>query len=466
LTVASLAAHIAFVAGADFIVGDTKGQAFEQDEPIAVVNIQFSCEADASLAFSARSLACTVPGIRKAGCQAKVSSDLQFDLLLCQGLEEDPPEAREAVAFMSEAEIEALEALPMLDVPPIEQIEAAQLLQEEIAQKAEQAEKRISDPRPNGQVVEITKPQVETVPTNARFLSEYDVQVEEQTVARGSTEEMVAAPSPKEIPVAEEATELPEELPDQIAKTETEPQEVAKMDPQFPEGSSEEETLKNATESPLLAMRAQTAREELTICEESGTDAVEANGLAAAKGNSSEAQKGREHREWQERASGPTGLHRRSLQPSQEILSRLAGGGSVDRLDGVKSGEFTALSSKKWKFASFFNRMKRQVAQNWHPDTVYIRRDPTGKVYGTKDRVTVLEVSLKPNGQLAKVVVAKQSGVSFLDDEAIHAFELAQPFPNPPTGLVDSGSQLITFSFGFQFQVGQRRDSWQIFRYQ
>jgi TonB family protein len=152
------------------------------------------------------------------------------------------------------------------------------------------------------------------------------------------------------------------------------------------------------------------------------------------------------------------------LRPSEEMLARAVGGGSVDKLDGVESGEETALNSKQWKYASFFNRMKRQVAQNWHPDQVYLRRDPTGRVYGTKDRLTILQVSLTPEGKLARVFIAKQSGVDFLDDEAVRAFRESQPFPNPPTGLLDSDN-MITFSFGFHFQIGDR-NSWKVFRYQ
>ena len=201
-------------------------------------------------------------------------------------------------------------------------------------------------------------------------------------------------------------------------------------------------------------MRAQEFREKTSLGEESGVDASAANGLAMTKGNGVVDKASQIEREGQDESSGLWGSTSSvpNLRPSDEVVSRLAGGGSVDMIDGVETGDFTALNSKKWKFASFFNRMKRQVAQNWHPDTVYMRRDPTGKVYGAKNRVTVLEVSLKPNGTLANIVVSQPSGVGFLDQEAINAFQKAQPFPNPPSGLVVSNAKLITFSFGFHFQ--------------
>ena len=56
-----------------------------------------------------------------------------------------------------------------------------------------------------------------------------------------------------------------------------------------------------------------------------------------------------------------------NLKPTQEVLERALGGGNVDHLDDVDNGDETALNAKRWIHASFFNRLKRQVAQNWDP---------------------------------------------------------------------------------------------------
>jgi TonB family protein len=104
------------------------------------------------------------------------------------------------------------------------------------------------------------------------------------------------------------------------------------------------------------------------------------------------------------------------------------------------------------------------VAQNWHPDRVYLQRDPRGNVYGTRDRITVLRVELQKDGSVSRIYVQQGCGVDFLDDEAVRAFKAAQPFPNPPSGLVDGGNN--RFSFGFHFQIGGSRERWRIFRYQ
>jgi TonB family protein len=151
-----------------------------------------------------------------------------------------------------------------------------------------------------------------------------------------------------------------------------------------------------------------------------------------------------------------------NLKASDQVLERVLGGGSVDRLDDVENGDETSLSSKRWIYAAFFNRVKRQVAQNWEPVSVWRRKDPTGTVYGFKTRLTEVRVSLSPRGEIAKIVVTSPSGVTELDDEALRAFRAAGPFPNPPEGLVQKDN-LITFQFGFSFEIGtQPHLSWRV----
>ena len=74
-----------------------------------------------------------------------------------------------------------------------------------------------------------------------------------------------------------------------------------------------------------------------------------------------------------------------NLKPTKEVLERALGGGSVDHLEDVESGDETALSAKRWIYASFFNRVKRQVAQNWDPQTVWRRRRSDGHAQRVQD---------------------------------------------------------------------------------
>jgi TonB family protein len=149
--------------------------------------------------------------------------------------------------------------------------------------------------------------------------------------------------------------------------------------------------------------------------------------------------------------------------PTPQTLARAIGSGTQDALRDVDDGDETALNSKKWKFASFFNRVKKQVADHWHPEEAYRRRDPTGAVYGRQNRYTLLRIQLKPDGTLANLALEQPSGLEFLDDEAIEAFKQAQPFPNPPHQLLEGG-KVINFSFGFLFDLnGAPKMRW--FRY-
>ena len=153
----------------------------------------------------------------------------------------------------------------------------------------------------------------------------------------------------------------------------------------------------------------------------------------------------------------------KDLKLSDKELIKALGSRVNDYLENVEEGGQTLLNSKRWRFASFFNRVKRQVAENWRPGAVYRRRDPRGNVYGFRDRLTILRVRLTPKGRLKDVHLETASGVGFLDDEAMSAFRAAEPFPNPPRGLVDKDSGMISFRFGFLFEIS-RRPSFRIFR--
>jgi TonB family protein len=64
----------------------------------------------------------------------------------------------------------------------------------------------------------------------------------------------------------------------------------------------------------------------------------------------------------------------------------------------------------------------------------------------------VLNVTLNNNGNVREIYVEKSCGLDFLDLEAIQSFERAQPFPNPPPGLVAADAS-VHFSFGFFLEM-------------
>jgi TonB family protein len=262
------------------------------------------------------------------------------------------------------------------------------------------------------QVVEIDRPKVETKPRDAKFRSEWNSRVTHQTQARVKGLAPVAVASLDRLP-PQTAVEPP-------------PARVAPR--------------------PGVELRPSPAPSPLAMRQVPPTPAPGAAGEPAPRESP-----------WKRK------LSLRNLTPSNGTLQKVIPTAFPDYLKDIDYGDRTLLDTAEWKFASFFNRVKRAVAQHWHPDREYSRRDPNGNVYGFKTRMTILHVILHPNGTLKKIVLEKPSGLTFLDDEAIRAFRKAAPFPNPPHRLVSTRTGVIAFRFGFIFEV-TRSPSWRILR--
>jgi TonB family protein len=125
------------------------------------------------------------------------------------------------------------------------------------------------------------------------------------------------------------------------------------------------------------------------------------------------------------------------------------GGAPNDDLSNVAKGDGTYLNTREWKYAAFFNRVKQAVSARWHPMARLQTRDPSagGHSLGTRDRITVLGVTLRPDGTIADLYVVESSGIELLDQESMQAFERAAPFTHPPEALLEDG--LIRFAFSF-----------------
>jgi TonB family protein len=152
-----------------------------------------------------------------------------------------------------------------------------------------------------------------------------------------------------------------------------------------------------------------------------------------------------------------------NLVPSSAVLDKITGAAPNDHLGEVDEGEGTYLNTKEWKYSSFFNRVKQSVGMHWDPGQQLRQRDRTGEIYGGRDRYTVLNVTLNERGMVKDIFVEKSCGLDFLDLEAIGAFERAQPFPNPPPGLM-SGDATVRFTFGFYLEMGSSAPRMRLFR--
>ncbi len=159
-------------------------------------------------------------------------------------------------------------------------------------------------------------------------------------------------------------------------------------------------------------------------------------------------------------------LHRKRLAklfPEDIYSGKYSGGPFNDWLKDVEESDSTFLNAREYKYATFFNRIKKSVSQYWNPSDVILKYDPYGNIYGNKDRLTIVKVKIDSSGILKEVDVSQSSGVEFLDRVAIDAFKAAQPFPNPPKGLMDKNGE-ITFNFGFYIEFS--KSSLRLFKYE
>jgi len=154
------------------------------------------------------------------------------------------------------------------------------------------------------------------------------------------------------------------------------------------------------------------------------------------------------------------GLLLPATSPGNVVRNLQALSGSPGRSDWLPDvedeGDTNLLNTRKFRYWDFFERIRDRVGQEWEPGRVWRARDPTGQRYGVKSRLTVVRVTLDPEGALKHLRVAKESGLDFLDDEAQRAFAAAGPFPNPPAGLRNAQGE-IEFRFGFLFEITSQR---------
>jgi len=300
----------------------------------------------------------------------------------------------------------------------------ADLERQEEARKAEEVKKEVDAIKPPGQVVDVPAPREEKRPDDARFASEHDTSVTRETRKYGRFD--------PEARQGDAAGTESESKPSRPAPAAPVPPQLAMREPRPVPGRADSTPMGHARPAPAGSENGVTDQE-----------APDPDGTFQRLGKLQMQQPG---------SQGQPG-GRLSLMPSAEQLARAIGSGTQDALKDIDEGDETALNSKKWRFASFFNRVKHQVQEHWHPDEVYRRRDPNGQIYGRTSRLTIVRVQLKPNGRLANVALESPSGLEFLDDEALQAFRAAQPFPNPPRQLVDATDGLINFQFGFLFEL-------------
>ncbi len=115
-------------------------------------------------------------------------------------------------------------------------------------------------------------------------------------------------------------------------------------------------------------------------------------------------------------------------------------------LPGVDPGSHTLLNTKEFMYYSYYSRMHRQLHWRW---TQHLRAELSLLLFKlnnqrNKQRLfsTDLYVHLSSQGEIQDIMVVKSSGTEEVDSAAMQAFLLAEPFPNPPKGLVEEDGHI------------------------
>ena len=111
----------------------------------------------------------------------------------------------------------------------------------------------------------------------------------------------------------------------------------------------------------------------------------------------------------------------------------------------------TLLSTREFVYYAYYQRVREKIRQYWEP----MIREKVRRIFAqgrniasSSDRITQVIVILNKQGTLVGVQVIGQSGIRDLDNAAVEAFRAAEPFPNPPKGIIeDDGKIRIRWDF-------------------
>lgn len=275
------------------------------------------------------------------------------------------------------------------------------------------------DERLNGPVVELPPEQkaVDQPPPKAKFLSDRNTHVEKETVSRfaGNYPRVASRPEPGSPGKAQQAPPAPQ------------PRPPAQRDVQ-PGGAG-----------PGAPGREGAPGERIALGRPGGALRLPELGESGQRGRRGDA--------------GP------DLTVSREAMARIAGGPSLDGVrEGLPEGDATWLNAREFKYATFMNRMKSVIAQQWFPRVrdAQQSRDPDGHLYFYKERTVVLGLTIDTNGHVRDLSVLQSSNVDFFDRAAVSSVQAAQPFPNPPRGMFREEEQ-VRIPFSFTMFPGDRR---------
>ncbi len=142
----------------------------------------------------------------------------------------------------------------------------------------------------------------------------------------------------------------------------------------------------------------------------------------------------------------------RELNPTKDASqSQAEASRTNDYLKDTPTSLETVLNTREFVYYTYYQRIRTQIRQYWEPSI----REKVKKIFAQgrtlaseNDHITRVIIVLDKNGGLLGVQVVGESGLKDLDDAAVEAFRAAEPFPNPPKGIVEAdGTIKINWDF-------------------
>lgn len=140
----------------------------------------------------------------------------------------------------------------------------------------------------------------------------------------------------------------------------------------------------------------------------------------------------------------------RDLNPTKDAAQSEASR-TNDYLKDTPPSLETVLNTREFVYYTYYQRIRTQIRQYWEPSI----REKVKKIFAQgrtlaseHDHITRVVIILDKNGGLLRVQIIGESGLRDLDDAAVEAFRAAEPFPNPPKGIVEAdGTIKINWDF-------------------
>src|SRR5216684_2041468 len=130
-------------------------------------------------------------------------------------------------------------------------------------------------------------------------------------------------------------------------------------------------------------------------------------------------------------------------RPPTSIWRQPGGGGGVQGGGrGGVEGQPIPLDTPEPKFQDYFNKVRERIKANW----VYPRQAGERNIEGE----LVIEFHIAKDGRLEYIELRDSSGTRILDDAALTAVKLAQPFPPVPD---DIAKHTLAINGQFRYQI-------------